>query len=135
MATLKKMTPEAALAEGYIYYNEEGEETLGKLADLVGLENKENVESLSERLIYFIVDKEPHYYNVSNSDVAESIKELTINQDQFGDEDGDLAGLVDEVLEERPDLFQVLTDALNEKFRTKKFLMPSDIVLEIPKVA
>ena len=118
-----KITIAEAIEQGFKYFCEDGGETMLKLSDYVG---KGTPEPPSEQC-YWLIGVTPHHYSISPKEIEEVLIDYALNQEEFGDEDGELADIVAELHEEKPELFNQLSEAINEKYKKKSFLMPTNI--------
>lgn len=121
MKSEQKMTINEAIEQGYKHFCEDGGEIMLKLSDY----QKEGVDS--QDVTYWLIDKEPTFYRIDSEDICDAIVSIPENQEEFGDEDGHLCDIVNDLFSEKPELFNAISEALNEKYKKKKFYVPIDI--------
>ncbi len=127
-----KMTIAEAIEKGYTRFIEDGQDYARKLSDGFDEEELKKIEDFSTYpgwQNYWLIDKEPTHYRFSEEQLTDVLEDYVINQEEFGDEDGMLADCVAEVFKEKPELFNALTEALNEKFKSINFHNPLDILI------
>jgi hypothetical protein len=118
------MTSEEAIAQGYEYFCEDGDEVLRHLSD--GLQEEDISEYNNKE--YLLIDKKPSYYGISPEEIIEIIVDHAMNNTgDFMDDDGELADIVGEIGKQKPELFAAVSDALAEGFLKKKFFFPTNI--------
>lgn len=118
-----KITIAEAIEQGFKYFCDDGGEQMLHLSDYL----KEGVPLPPDRQIYWLIGTTPHHFSISAEEIKQSIVEIAENQEEFGDEDAELCDIVDEVYEEWKDLFDKISFHLNERYKKKSFLMPTDI--------
>jgi hypothetical protein len=131
--TKQTITVAEAIEQGYKYFNADGYENVGMLADYHSGQNKQFLlEQMDRSHKYWLIDKEPTYFKITGEEVCEAICDLVDNQEDFYDDDMVLNGMVCDVYKENTELFASLCSAINEKFGNKKFYNPLNIEVVFP---
>lgn len=114
-----------AIKQGFKWAVEDGEEQGFDITHLTPDELAEYKKRQPDTW-FWLCDKEEKYFYISPEDINESLGELATNQDQFNDEDGELLAIANDVFKENRELYEALSNKLNESLRMQGFLVPSD---------
>ena len=103
---MNTLTVKQALEQGYTYcVLEDGETGLIKIEESIYFSEGD----------YFLTEKTPHPFQISDKDIEEMVIDLLCNQDEVNDEDGDLADLVSDAKIDFSEVTQKVNDALSAK--------------------
>lgn len=122
-----KMTVAEAILSGYTHFCEDGGESMRKLSDGFDEDEIQKLKEDENWQVFWLLKTEPSFYSISAEAISDAIYSQVESQDEFGDEDGDLCDIVKEVHDKHPELFEALSEKLNEAYKSKKFFHPSDI--------
>ena len=122
---MEQLTVKEALEQGYTHatYNTD-DFTYCRKIDRI----KEGDFDLAQEMFgsYILATKEASHYSFNDNTIKEVLNNHIYNQDEFNDEDGELAAIA---LEGCEDLLKQLTDKINENLTKKNFYFQTNIKL------